>query len=488
MRLSVLAERVPGEATVLGPDVAVGDVTHDSRLVEPGDLFVAVRGLETDGHRYLAAALEAGAAAVAVEEALAVPRDDELSQLVVDDTRSALGPLAAAVHGEPSQRIAVVGVTGTNGKTTVTHLLESIVSAAGMTPGVIGTVGAHLGVARVPLARTTPEASDLQRLLAEMVEAGVEVAALEVSSHALALQRVNGTWFRVVAFTNLMQDHLDFHGDMDSYLAAKQRLFDVDRAERAVVAIDDEAGRSIVAAVRIPVTTVAVDGEADISASHIGVTMKGSTFTVRTPEGEFAATIPLPGAFNVQNAIVAAAIARDLGIGEEAIIAGLADVSTIPGRFEPVNAGQAFGVVVDYAHTPDAIAAVLESAGSLAGGSVIALIGAGGDRDKSKRPAMGSAAAAADLVVVTSDNPRSEDPEAIIGEVAAGVPPGIDLITEPDRRAAIRAALRAAGDHDLVLILGKGHEQGQEVAGIVHPFDDRVVVVEELGALAEAEA
>jgi UDP-N-acetylmuramoyl-L-alanyl-D-glutamate--2,6-diaminopimelate ligase len=486
MRLSVLAKRVPGEATVVGPDVAVGDVTHDSRLVEPGDLFVAVRGLETDGHQYLSAALEAGAAAVAVETALATPTDT--SQLIVDDTRSALGPLAAAVHGEPSHRIAVVGVTGTNGKTTVTHLLESIVSAADMTPGVIGTVGAHLGVAHVPLSRTTPEASDLQRLLAEMVEVGVDVAALEVSSHALTLQRVNGTWFRVAAFTNLMQDHLDFHGDMDAYLAAKQQLFDADRAERAVVAIDDEAGRSIAAATRIPVTTVAVDGEADISASDIAVTMEGSTFTLRTPEGEFAASIPLPGAFNVQNAVVAAAAARDLGIGEEAIIAGLADVSIIPGRFEPVNAGQTFGVVVDYAHTPDAIAAVVESARLIAGGSVIALVGAGGDRDKSKRPAMGAAAAAADVVVVTSDNPRSEDPDAIIGDVAGGIPTDVDLITEPDRRAAIRAALSGAGDRDLVLILGKGHEQGQEVAGVIHPFDDRVVAAEELGALREAEA
>lgn len=233
---------------------------------------------------------------------------------------------------------------------------------------------------------------------------------------------------------------------------------------------------------------MAVDGEADLSASDVVVTMEGSTFTVRTPEGDYVASIPLPGVFNVQNAIVAAAVARDLGIGEEAIIAGLADVSTIPGRFEPVHAGQTFGVVVDYAHTPDAIAAVVESARLLAVGSVIALIGAGGDRDKSKRQAMGAAAAAADLVVVTSDNPRSEDPDAIIGEIAAGIPTGVDLITEPDRRAAIRAALGGAGDRDLVLILGKGHEQGQEVAGIIHPFDDRVVAAEELGALLEAEA
>jgi UDP-N-acetylmuramoyl-L-alanyl-D-glutamate--2,6-diaminopimelate ligase len=477
MRLSTLAERVPGNASVVGDDVAVEDVTHDSRSVKPGDLFVAVRGLETDGHRFVAAALAAGAAAVAVERT----GEGRHSQLVVDDTRAALGPLAAAVHGDPSQHIAVVGVTGTNGKTTVTHFIESIVGAAGLVPGVIGTVGARIGGKHISVPRTTPEASDLQRLLSDMAAAAVDVAAIEVSSHALSLHRVNGTRFRVAAFTNLMQDHLDFHGDMDSYLSAKRRLFDGALSERAVVVVDDEAGRSIASSVAIPVTTVSVGGDAAVTASDVSVTMQGSSFTVRSPDGDYRASIPLPGLFNVRNALVAATVAAELGIDQESIVTGLAGVGGIPGRFERVDAGQPFDVVVDYAHTPDAIAAVVGSARPLTDRSLIAVVGAGGDRDREKRPAMGAAASGADLVVITSDNPRSEDPDAIIEAVAAGVPDGVAVVTEPDRRSAIKLALSRAGAGDLVLILGKGHEQGQEVAGTVLPFDDRLVAAEELG-------
>jgi len=484
MRISTLADRVPGETTVVGPDASVSDVTHDSRLVKPGDLFVAVRGFESDGHLFVDEAVAAGAAAVAVDDSV----DGPYSQLVVEDTRSALGLLAAAVHGDPSQRIAVVGVTGTNGKTTVTHLVESIVTAAGMTPGVVGTVGARVAGEHVTLPRTTPEASDLQRLLREMVDAEVDVVALEVSSHALALHRVNGTRFRIAAFTNLMQDHLDFHGDMGSYLSAKRLLFEPGLAERAVVAVDDEAGRSIATGLSIPVTTVAVEGEADMTPRDVALTMGGSTFTVETPQGEVNARLPIPGLFNIQNALVAVAIGTALGIPDEAISAGLAAVGTIPGRFEPVDSGQPFGVVVDYAHTPDAIAAVIASARLLVTGSVIAVVGAGGDRDREKRPAMGAAASAADVLVVTSDNPRSEDPGAIIDEVVSGVPEDFGVTTDPDRRNAIRTALSRAGDRDLVLILGKGHEQGQEIAGRVLPFDDRLVVAEELELLRGVEA
>jgi len=479
MLLSALADRVPGETVVVGADVSVTDVTHDSRLVKPGDLFVAVRGLESDGHRFVDAAIRAGAVAVAVERDSDVPS----SQLVVEDTRSALGPLAAAVHGDPSHRLVVVGVTGTNGKTTVTYFLESIVAAAGLIPGVIGTVGARIAAHHVPLPRTTPEASDLQRLLAEMIGAGVDVAAIEVSSHALSLERVNGTRFRVAAFTNLMQDHLDFHGDMGSYLAAKSTLFTASLADRAVIGVDGEAGRSIAADSEVPVTTVAVDRKADVTAGDIEVTMEGSAFTVNTPEGRYRASIPLPGVFNVQNALIAVAIGREIDLDPDAIVAGLSNVGPIPGRFELVEAGQPFGVVVDFAHTPDAIAAMIASARRLTEGSIIAVVGAGGDRDRDKRPAMGTAAAGADMTVVTSDNPRSEDPAAIIAEVVAGIPEGAEFVIEPDRRSAIRAALGSATDSDLVLILGKGHERGQEVAGTVLPFDDRVVAAEELGAV-----
>ena len=479
MLLSALADRVSGEAGLVGDDVDITDVTHDSRLVKPGDLFVAVRGYETDGHRYLDDAVESGAAAVAVEQAA----DIKTPQLVVADTRAALGPLAAAVHGEPSRKISVIGVTGTNGKTTVTHLIEGIVDAAGLKPGVIGTVGARIAGVSIPVPRTTPEASDLQRLLDQMVGAGVDVAAIEVSSHALALNRVDGTWFAVGAFTNLMRDHLDFHGDMDTYFATKRELFSSARVERAVVAVDDEAGRSIAGASAVPVTTTAVDHDAQVTAVDIATTMDGSAFTIVTPEGSYAASIPLPGAFNVKNALVAAAIAREIGIDEQAIVAGLGGVGAIPGRFESVVAGQPFAVVVDYAHTPDAVKAVVASARQITNGRVITVIGAGGDRDREKRPAMGAAAAAADLAVITSDNPRSEDPQAIIADMIAGVPKGADVITEPDRRTAIRSALNSAGEADLVLILGKGHEQGQELGDTTLPFDDRVVAAEELRSI-----
>lgn len=476
MLLSALAERIHGR--VLGADVDIGDVTHDSRTAGPGDLFVAIRGFETDGHAFVGQAVAAGATAVAVEDPVATT----VSQLVVADTRAAIGPLAAAVHGDPSHRLAVVGVTGTNGKTTVTHLVESIVGAAGLTAGVVGTVGARVAGTPVAVPRTTPEASDLQRLLTDMLEAGVDVAAIEVSSHALALGRVDGTRFAVGAFTNLMQDHLDFHADMDAYFAAKRRLFDPDMVEHAVIAVDGEAGRALAASVEVPVTTTAVDADADLRAEGVEASITGSEFTVQAPEGSYAAFIPLPGAFNVANAMVAVGIARRLGIDPGAITAGLASVGIIPGRFEPVRAGQAFGVIVDYAHTPDAIAAVVGAARDLVTGRVIAVVGAGGDRDRDKRPAMGTAAASAELVVITTDNPRSEDPAAIMDAVVAGVPADADVITEPDRRTAIRTALANAGAEDLVLILGKGHEQGQEIAGSVLPFDDRVVAREELEA------
>ncbi|MCZ6462404.1 MAG: UDP-N-acetylmuramoyl-L-alanyl-D-glutamate--2,6-diaminopimelate ligase, partial [Actinobacteria bacterium] len=313
-------------------------------------------------------------------------------------------------------------------------------------------------------------------------EANVDVVAVEVSSHALALHRVDGVWFRVAAFTNLMQDHLDFHGDMGSYLTAKRRLFDVTRAERAVVGVDDEAGRSIATAAQMPVTTVALDRVADITATDIEVTLGGSRFTVITPEGSYRAVMPLPGHFNVRNALLAAAIARELRCTEETIAEGLAAVGAIPGRFEPIDEGQPFGVVVDYAHTPDAIAVMIESAHRLTEGRVIVVVGAGGDRDKAKRKAMGRAASGADLMVLTSDNPRSEDPLVIITEVAAGLASGVEAVTEPDRRLAIRSAVGRAEKGDLVLILGKGHETGQEVEGTIHPFDDRVVAAEELRA------
>lgn len=466
-----------------GEDVSVADVTHDSRAVGPGSLFVAIPGEQHDGHDYVDRAIAAGAAAIIVEHDVASP-----SQIVVPDARAALPWAAAAVYGDPSHRLAVVGVTGTNGKTTVTHILEQIVITAGSTAAIVGTVGARIGAAGRSVTRTTPEASDLQRLLSDMVVAGVDVAAIEVSSHALSLHRVDAIRFRVAAFTNLMQDHLDFHGDMESYFATKASLFTADRADHAVIAVDEEWGRRIAAATDVPATTVAIGRDADVTAVSVTESIAGSSFVIATQGRRIPIELPVPGRFNVQNALVAAAVALELGIDDESIARGFSSVGTIPGRFERVESARGFGVVVDYAHTPDAIEAVVDSARRISQGRVIVVFGAGGDRDQEKRPAMGRAASRADIAILTSDNPRSESSIAIMTAVRSGIPPTASIIEEPDRRRAIRTALEAAGSDDLVLVLGKGHETGQETAGIIEPFDDRVVVLEELRRMSEVDS
>ncbi|MEN8233517.1 MAG: UDP-N-acetylmuramoyl-L-alanyl-D-glutamate--2,6-diaminopimelate ligase [Actinomycetota bacterium] len=473
--LSVVAERLPNGAERVGPDVPISGVTHDSRMVESGDLFVAIPGEISDGHDFLDMALSKGAAAAIVEHSEAAP-----SRIVVPDARAALPWAAAVVYGEPSSRIPVIGVTGTNGKTTVTHLVEQMLVAAGRTAAIVGTVGARIGEQARSVARTTPEASDLQRLLADMVVAGVDVAAIEVSSHAIELHRVDAIHFRVAAFTNLTEDHLDFHGDMETYFATKARLFTPDRAEHAVISIDDPAGFGLAGTADLPVTSVGLDKPADITATGLVETIEGSRFVVETATESFPVVLPLPGRFNIQNALVAIGIARELGLTASAIAEGLSSIGEIPGRFERLKAPNEVTVVVDYAHTPDAVEAVVGSARRIATRRVIVVFGAGGDRDRDKRPAMGRAAGQADLAVLTSDNPRSEDPLAIMTAVKAGMSDATSVVEEPDRRAAIAHALREARRGDLVLVLGKGHETGQEVDGVIEPFDDRGVILEEL--------
>lgn len=480
LRLSEIVAGLPDGGRILGSDPLIAGVTHDSRAVRLGDLFVAIPGALVDGHDFVDRAFGLGAAAVVVEHDMGGP-----SRVVVPDARAALPWVAAAAFGNPSYRLPVIGVTGTNGKTTVTHLLEQIVVADGRSAGVIGTIGARIGATEESVARTTPEASDLQRLLAEMADAGIDVAAIEVSSHALSLHRVDAVRFRVAGFTNLMQDHLDFHGDMESYFAVKASLFVSDRIDHAVISIDDQAGRAIAAATDVPTTTVSVDGDADITASAIDESVRGTTFQLSSPIETEAVRLPLPGRFNVQNALVAAAIAGELGIGIESIVAGLEALRTIPGRFERIVEPGAVSVVVDYAHTPDAIDAVVDAGRRISSGRLIVVFGAGGDRDQNKRAAMGRAASRADLVILTSDNPRSEEPQAIAAAVRVGIAPTARVVEEPSRRLAIRKGLAAADGDDLVLVLGKGHEQGQEIAGRVEPFDDRAVVREELQHLAE---
>ncbi|MDH3606897.1 MAG: UDP-N-acetylmuramoyl-L-alanyl-D-glutamate--2,6-diaminopimelate ligase [Acidimicrobiia bacterium] len=457
---AVGAGRVVGDGSV-----RIVDVTHDSRAAGPDDLFVAVRGEKVDGHDFVDTAT---AAAVCVEESVSTT----IPQLVVADTRAALPLLAAEVHGHPSRHMQVVGITGTNGKTTVAHLVAAIVEAAGEVAGVVGTVGARIGAEQLPLERTSPEASDFQRLLRKMVDAGVRTAAVEVSSHAVVYGRTAATDFAVVAFTNLSQDHLDFHGDMETYFAAKASLF-AKTTGIAVINTDDEWGKRLADMVAMPFLRVGTDG--DFSAEELATGLAESTFQLRTPEGSYPVRLPMGGRFNVENALMAAACTHAAGYSAESIASGLSSAAPAPGRMEAVVVEDGPLVIVDYAHTPNGIEQVLQSVAPLVDGRVIVVVGAGGDRDAAKRPEMGRAASQADLLFITSDNPRSEDPEVIIAAVAAGADGPAEVRIIEDRRRAIAEAMHTGEIGDAILILGKGHELGQEIAGVVHPFDDRAV-------------
>ena len=439
-------------------EVDVSGVAHDSRAVVRGDLFCCVRGEHTDGHDHAAAAVSAGAVALLCEHGLDLP----VPQVVVPDVRVAMGPAAAAVHGNPSERLMVVGVTGTNGKTTTVHLLAAVLAHAGRRAQVIGTLTG---------TRTTPEAPELQQRFAEFLAEGIDTVAMEVSSHALALHRVDGTRFRVAVFTNLSAEHLDFHPTMESYFQAKARLFTPELADAAVVNVDDPRGRLLRDASVIPTRGFSLD---EIEGLEVG--QASSRFRWR---GEHV-TVPLGGRFNVANALAAAETAITLGIEPAVAAEGLAAAGPVPGRFEAVDAGQDFGVVVDYAHTPDGLERLLDTARELVGeGSVLLVFGCGGDRDTAKRPRMGEVAGRlADRVVLTSDNPRSEDPATIISQVRSGFDDDRTLLVEPDRRRAIAVALDEAAPGDLVVIAGKGHETTQTVGDTTVPFDDRAVARE----------
>ncbi len=455
------------------------DASYDSRAVAPDSLFFCIVGDHLDGHRFAPEALAAGAGAIVVERWLPV----DAPQALVPSVRGAIGPMSSVVFGRPAESLTTIGITGTNGKTTTTFLLEAIIRASGSRAGVIGTNGARIDGNPVELARTTPEAPDLHRLLAWMRSAGVGVVAIEVSSHALAQQRVGGVVFAVAVFTNLSQDHLDYHGTMQRYLDAKADLFTPSHAMRGVLNADDPSARRLVRRATIPVLTYAIDRDADLRASGVAADPAGISFRVEGVEVRSR----LLGRFNVWNCLAAMASAREVGIPLETSAGALQEVRDIPGRMETIDAGQEFLVVVDYAHTPDSIRVVLRGARSLAAGRVIVVFGCGGDRDRAKRAPMGQAAtSSADLTVITTDNPRSEDPLAIIGEIVPGaVAGGGNYAVEPDRRAAIRLAVREAKPGDVVVIAGKGHEPYQEVAGATVPFDDRSIARDELGSLLE---
>lgn len=451
-------------------------MTHVSGEVRAGDLFAALPGARTHGIAFLSEAVQRGAVAVLTDRAGAASVTG-LPTLVVDDPRRHLGPIAARVYGDPARDLMILGVTGTNGKTTVTYLLEGGLRAAGLSTGVIGTTGIRVGDLQVPSARTTPEATDLQAVFGVMREAGVTAVAMEVSSHALALGRVDAVPFACGLFTNLSRDHLDFHRDMDDYFAAKATLFDPDRSRRAVICVDDAWGERLAQMVTVPRITVAVNVPADVRVSEVvPVPAGGQIVSVTGALGSARLRTRLPGRFNAANVVIAWAALRHMDIPAEAVAAGLADV-TVPGRMELVDAGQPFAVVVDYAHSPDSVARAIESVDVADGCRRIVVLGCGGDRDVAKRPDMGRVAAdLADLLIVTDDNPRSESAEHIRSQMLAGTT-GLraDVWEIGDRRDAIGAAVGAARPGDAVLILGKGHETGQEIHGRVEPFDDRVV-------------
>lgn len=471
--LAAIADAVGGRLVGDG-SITITDATHDSRDAGPGTCFVAVRGATVDGHTFVEDVVAAGASGVCVDHEM----DVEVAQVVVPDTRAVLGDLAATVWQRPTNVLTVVGVTGTNGKTTVTHLVAGIARAAEVSAAVVGTTGILIGEDRTPLPRTTPEATDVQRIAAGLVAEDVELLAMEVSSHAMELGRVEGVEFDVVAFTNLSQDHLDFHPDMEAYFEAKAKLFEGDVTR--VVNVSDPAGRRL--ADRHPVAVAVGD---DVRAENVHLRADGATFTLRTPSGSAPVELPVGGAFNIENALVAAGIGHALGWDVDVLAAGLSAAPAIPGRFEPVHAGQGFAVVVDYAHTPDGITAAIAAAREVTTGRVIVVVGAGGDRDREKRGPMGEAAASADLVVLTSDNPRSEEPLAIIASLRDGALAGpAEVRVEVDRREAIDLALRMARPDDAVLVLGKGHEAVQELADRTIPFDDRAVARELLEAMA----
>lgn len=466
--MTTLAGLVGG--TVVGDgDVEISDVTHDSRGVRPGSLFVAIRGEHVDGHSFVPTVVAAGARGVCVDHEL----DTDVSQLVVDDTRAVIGGLVAAVHDYPSTAMDVVGVTGTNGKTTVTHFVESIARNAGRVTGLVGTIHTRSAGSSAPATLTTPEASDFQRLLAGMRDDGVDLVATEVSSHALEFGRVRGTRFAVAAFTNISQDHLDFHGDMDAYREAKRRLFSDYEVGTAVINIDDPTGAVFADGYEGDLITVGSGG--DYSIHSIATHPSHSTFTVSHPMGSFQLQAPVIGEFNVSNLVLAAACCVAVGIDHQTVFGAMTDVAAVPGRFEVVSGDDPITVVIDYAHTPEGVATVVQTARRLSQGRVIALLGAGGDRDRAKRPAMGGAISRADLAVITSDNPRSEDPEDIAAAVMSGVDPSADHLLEIDRRTAIDLAIGAARDGDVVLILGRGHEPMQDLGVKKVPFDDREV-------------
>jgi len=473
-------------------DRSVTSVTDDSRAVVTGSLFVAVKGERVDGHRYVAQAIQSGAAAIVGQESV---ETESLPFVKVADSRKALGLIGSRFHGDPSARLTMIGVTGTNGKTTTTYLCKALLEGMGHRVGLIGTVAYQIGSETIPASHTTPGALELQRLLAKMTDSHMDSVVMEVSSHALAMDRIAGCEYDVAVFTNLTQDHLDYHRTMEEYFQAKLRLFTQlgqgkKTGQRAIVNMDDPRGAYVRAACRVPVWGFGVKGRADLQAENVRLSMNGSTFSAATPAGVFTVESRLVGEHNVYNLLGAIGVALHAGATCEQVREAVASLGNVPGRFERVSAGQDFTVVVDYAHTEDALVRLLTAAQALKTHRIITVFGCGGDRDRGKRPRMGRAAVEySDVVVLTSDNPRTEDPMAILREVETGVRealqarPNVEYRLIADRREAIGAAVRLAQTGDIVLIAGKGHEDYQILGTKKVHFDDREVAREAIQQL-----
>ncbi len=477
MRLDDVLTGAPADAR----ELEISALAYDNRVVKRGTLFFCVPGFTRDGHDFAADAIGRGAVALAAQR----PLDLGVPEILVPDARAAMAPAAARFYGDPTAELEVAGVTGTNGKTTTAYLIRALLEGAGRATGLLGTVTSVIGGVEHPVQRTTPEAIDLQRTFREMARLGDRACAMEVSSHALELHRADAIHFAVAVFTNLTQDHLDFHPTMEDYFRAKRRLFTEARPRQAVINVDDPYGARL--AGELPeASTYALDRDATYRAVDVHTGLDGSRFTVRGPDGAAELSSPLRGRFNVYNVLGAYAAALALGVPRDRAADAIAAAGQVPGRFQQVDEGQDFAVLVDYAHTPDSLANVLRAARELTQGRLHVVFGAGGDRDRGKRPQMGEIATRlADRVIVTSDNPRSEDPEAIIDQILAGAGPVAEH--NVDRREAIERAIADAHSGDVVVIAGKGHEQGQEFAdGHKVPFDDASVAREVLRGAALA--
>ncbi len=481
MKLSELLDGI--ELLQKTDDREIRAVVNDSRRVKEGDLFVCIAGTSSDGHNYAAAALEKGAAAVVCERDLGLP-----NQVLTEDTHRAYGKIAANFYGNPAKKLKLIGVTGTKGKTTVTSLIKAILTRTGKKVGLIGTIQNEIGDEVIHAENTTPDAMELESLYARMAEAGCEYCVMEVSSHALDQERIGDSWYQVAVFTNLSHEHLDYHKDMESYFLAKKKLFS--RCDKAVVNLDDGYGRRIAEDCQCPVLTFSLDREAELKAFDLFCHPDSVDFRFSYQGVESRQHFAMPGAFSVRNVLAAMGACLQLGVCLETITGALAEVRGVRGRNEILTSGRDFTVICDYAHSPDSIENILGALKDTVKGRLVSLFGCGGDRDRTKRPLMGEAAAAhSDFVIVTSDNPRTEDPEAIIAEILPGVKGrGVPYIVIPNRREAIFYAIAHAEPGDTIVLCGKGHEDYQIIGHEKHHFDEREVVAEALAARDAAEA